>query len=334
MPGDFPLTAEKAAILRFETTADSVVMPDDFQLYDFEGADYWMDGIKPVYPGDDQGIFWDEMRHVVDVQIARMNGVSPSIYNRWPDTWSAMQSLNDTAQSVRGEYPAFHQQTLIELTWKEGIEMYRDMGPFRSTNDFIGRQVRIAAINTWSFEVVAPVNFMLKWHIGMPRPEEVAWMIYTDALGGADVPADLVGLIKSMDLESAQDFTAYTAGCPKHPSFPAMHSAGSTLSYWLPAIAKVTPYQYCEALRVDYATAYGRTVAGVHYQMDNIAGLNIGQRIIREQLPDMLAERYGYDSSMVRDKLDQLSFDWKDFDSEECNIGGIPAAEFLEMAGR
>ena len=62
-----------------------------------------------------------------------------------------------------------------------------------------------------------------------------------------------------------------------------MHSAGSTVSYWLPAIAQITGEDYCEALRVDYAVSYGRTVARVHYQLDNLAGLNIGQRLVRAQ---------------------------------------------------
>jgi hypothetical protein len=41
-----------------------------------------------------------------------------------------------------------------------------------------------------------------------------------------------------------------------------MHAAGSSCSYWLPVVAKISPEQYCEALRVDYAVALARTVAG------------------------------------------------------------------------
>eukprot|EP00534_Pseudo-nitzschia_fraudulenta_P004077 CAMPEP_0201134144 /NCGR_PEP_ID=MMETSP0850-20130426/50785_1 /ASSEMBLY_ACC=CAM_ASM_000622 /TAXON_ID=183588 /ORGANISM="Pseudo-nitzschia fraudulenta, Strain WWA7" /LENGTH=319 /DNA_ID=CAMNT_0047404961 /DNA_START=26 /DNA_END=985 /DNA_ORIENTATION=- len=318
--------------------ADSVVVAGDFQLDSSRGSVYWLNQavISPAYPGDADGKFWDELRHVVEVQIARRNGVAPSTLNRWPNTWLEKSSLEDIAKAVQGEYPCYHQQTLIEALFKEGVEMYRDMGPFRSVVDFVGTETRIAAINTWSFEVVAPINFMLKWHVGMPRPEEVAWMIYKDSFTAANdgVPEDLIALVKSMDMEHATSFTAYEDGSPMHPSYPAMHSAGSTCSYWLPAICKVTPAQYCEALRVDYAVAYGRTIAGVHYQQDNIAGLNIGQSIIRERLPAMLEERYGYDSSMVASKLDALSFDWSTFDSAECTIGGLSAAEFLANARR
>merc|ERR1712183_465140 len=80
------------------------------------------------------------------------------------------------------------------------------------------------------------------------------------------------------------------------------HSAGSTMSIWLPAIAALTDDQYCEALRVDFAVSYGRTVAGVHYQQDNLAGLNIGQWMIREQLPDFLSTKYGYDAGTIRSR--------------------------------
>merc|ERR1711992_24654 len=102
-----------------------------------------------------------------------------------------------------------------------------------------------------------------------------------------------------MNLKNSHDFTHYkSSGCPTHPSWPAMHSAGSTMSFWLPAVAKLTGEQYCESLRVDYAVSYGRTVAGVHYEQDNIAGLNIGQNIHKD-LPDELADKYGYDKVII-----------------------------------
>jgi hypothetical protein len=113
---------------------------------------------------------------------------------------------------------------------------------------------------------------------GMPRPEEMAWLIASRQLTTTDdsVPQDIVADIKSMNLQNAHDFTAYDTGCPTHPSRPAMHSAGGTVSYWLPAIAQITGEDYCEALQVDYAVSYGQTVAGVHYLQDNFADLNVG----------------------------------------------------------
>eukprot|EP00536_Pseudo-nitzschia_multiseries_P018295 jgi/Psemu1/54964/gm1.54964_g len=344
MPKDYPLQGSKATILRRETMADSVVIPGDFQLHGDrdDDASYWLNGdghgtgtgtgvsVRPIYPGDPG--FWDELREVVEAQLARRRGDPPSSMNHWPAIWNDKITLDDVARAVQGEYPGLHQSKLIETFFKEGVEMYRDTSPFRSVVDFIGTDIRLAALNTWAFEAVAPINFLLKWHVGMPRPEEVAWMIYkgrfTPEADG--VPEDLVALIQSMgNLDHAAAFTAYEDGSPMHPSFPAMHSAGSTCSFWMPAVCKLSPEQYCEALRVDYAVAYARTVAGVHYRMDNIAGLNIGQRIIREKLPAMLAENYGYDAVAVEAKLKALSFDWNDFDAGACTIAGVSAADFL-----
>jgi len=275
---------------------------------------------------------------VVDLQIARRNGDVPSISNHWPETWNEMTTLNEMAMAVKGEYPGYHQATLIKQLFTEGIEMHRDMSPFRSVVDFVGTEVRMAAISLWSIDAVAAIDFMLKWNVGMPRPEEIVWLISTDggftsAPENGAVPEDLVTSIKSMNLQHAAEFTAYEEdGCPMHPSYPAMHSAASTCSYWVPALCRITPVQYCEALRVDYATAYARTVAGVHYQMDNIAGLNIGQRIVQEQLPTYMSEQYGYDSAMVRKRLNALAFDWGTFDSKACTIDGMAVGDFLENA--
>jgi hypothetical protein len=169
----------------------------------------------------------------------------------------------------------------------------------------------------------------------MPRPEEVAGLIKSEKLTTEQhgVPEKIVTDVKAIEkFDKATAFTAYDNGCPTHPSFPAMHSAGSTCSLWLPAVYDITPEQYLEALRLDYGIAFARTVAGVHYPQDNIAGLNIGQRIIREKLPKFLADNYGYDKGLVQKKLELLSFDWNDFDSKTGTIKGISAKAFLEKA--
>ena len=342
LPDDYPFTDIKllAKVIPSETMADSVILLGDTELKRKTTAAEWLADPnnyldQPTYPGDTDGKYWEELEHVVDVQIKRRNGVSPSDLNRWPDIWKDLESLADIASAVAGEYPALHQQTFIGTLFKAGIEMFQYSRPFRSHVDFVGAQVCIAEINTWAFHAVAPINFMLKWHVGMPRPEEMAWLISRGEFTSADdgVPEDVVDKIKSMNLEVSTDFTAYDdVGCPTHPSWPAMHSAGSTVSYWLPAIVKITPEQYCEALRVDYAVSYGRTIAGVHYQQDNIAGLNIGQRIIREELPKMLDDMYGYDSKKIATVLDGLSFDWSTFDPGACSIGGVSTADFLAAA--
>eukprot|EP00531_Pseudo-nitzschia_arenysensis_P010448 CAMPEP_0116138322 /NCGR_PEP_ID=MMETSP0329-20121206/12724_1 /TAXON_ID=697910 /ORGANISM="Pseudo-nitzschia arenysensis, Strain B593" /LENGTH=412 /DNA_ID=CAMNT_0003633305 /DNA_START=74 /DNA_END=1312 /DNA_ORIENTATION=+ len=344
---DYPLgkTMDIKA-LKESTKGDSIVVPGDVQLdgKKDENVKKWEKdnvtgaNIDPIYPGEPG--FWGQFGEVVQAQIDRENKVSPT-ESQWPQLWKGC-TYEQIAEAVDGEYPASIQQSFIETVYcdagKEGKRLILDLGqPFRSRVDFIGGPVRMAAINTWTFEAVAPVNFMLKWNYGMPRPEEIAWLIKTDRLTTEKhgVPEALVKCIKEdLDFDNAKAFTAYDAGSPTHPSFPAMHSAGSTCSLWLPVLYDITLQEYCEALLIDRGVAFGRTVAGVHYPQDNIAGLNIGQRIIREELPKFVVDRYGYDKKTIKERLEAFSFDWNDFKFEGGNItiDGCPAVEFFNNA--
>ena len=92
-----------------------------------------------------------------------------------------------------------------------------------------------------------------------------------------------------------------------------MHSAGSSLSLWLPVVCNLTEEQLHQVKLLDYTVAYARTVAGVHYHDDNIAGLNMGQEIIADELPQLLHDRYGSDMDAVKEKVEMYRFDWNDF---------------------
>ena len=90
MASDYPLVAgsDKVTVIVRETMADSVVLPGDYQLHgDNRPSSYWLEHAynTPVYPGNP--LYWDELRHVVQVQIARRNGDSPSSLNHWPGTY-------------------------------------------------------------------------------------------------------------------------------------------------------------------------------------------------------------------------------------------------------
>jgi membrane-associated phospholipid phosphatase len=162
----------------------------------------------------------------------------------------------------------------------------------------------------------------MKWSVGRPRPEEIAMQIQNNMITEADgVPGDVVTAVKAMGLTSAEDFTHYDEGCPLHPSWPAMHSASSAASLWLAVVADLTPDQYCQALRTDYAVSFARTVAGVHYTTDNIAGLNLGQKVLADKLAGHLSEKYGADPQVVQQKVDSLIFDWNTFDPVTCTVG-------------
>ena len=112
-----------------------------------------------------------------------------------------------------------------------------------------------------------------------------------------------------MQLTSALDFGAYPSGSPRHPSYPAMHSAASSSSLWLAVVMNLTPEQVAETRRLDWAVSRFRTVAGVHYDTDNRAGLAIGQEVIAQQLPAFL-QTFGADPAAVQEKIARSRFDW------------------------
>ena len=91
--------------------------------------------------------------------------------------------------------------------------------------------------------------FAAKYYFGVPRPEEVGSM----------------------------NCTFYPEGCPTHPSFPAGHgaAAGATGKHFIDEW-DLTPQQAYEVRLACYLWAQFRTLAGVHYAADNLAGLQIG----------------------------------------------------------
>ena len=322
---DYPISDETANILKNQSEGVSIVKDDDYELYGVHAPDYidLIGGLPSMPNSRANHDFWDEFRHVVLVQVARRNCLpaNPNNLTRFPDLWNSFD-IHEIAEAVHDEYPGYHQGKLLEWLWSQGVKIDYDILPFRSKSDFVGNQVRLAELNTWAIGAVAPTNFCIKWFVGRPRPEEVAWKITTGELGIEDgVPSDIVSAVLHMELDSPEDFTAYAEGCPKHPSWPAMHSAASSASLWLAVVLEdLTPAQYCEALRMDYAVSYARTVAGVHYPSDNIAGLNLGKEILLDKLADHLAEKCGSNRDVVQAKIESKAFDWAKFNPEDCSI--------------
>jgi hypothetical protein len=144
------------------------------------------------------------------------------------------------------------------------------------------------------------------------------WAIKTDQIADG-VPDDIVCRAKQLDINSANEFTAYKEGAPRHPSWPAMHSAASSASFWLRIVLDINDAQWCEAKKVDYAVAFGRTIAGVHYEDDNFAGLKMGQELVARELPEFLSLKYGdgVDKAKIMRKVEQMRFNWDDFDPND-----------------
>ena len=189
------------------------------------------------------------------------------------------------------------------------------MIPSDCAAEFVRGPVALSELNTWTIATVAPINFGIKWHVGRARPEEVMYKLKTGEIPMSAAPEKIVNYVNSLSFwgEDGRNFTAYPEGSPQHPSWPAMHSAASAGSMWLPTVMNLTDEQICQAKLVDYVVSYGRTVAGVHYPGDNIAGLDLGQEIIARKLPRHLFQQYGGDYPALRRKVSSLRFKWSEF---------------------
>jgi len=174
----------------------------------------------------------------------------------------------------------------------------------------------LASINTWAMSVVGPHNFSAKWYAGRPRPEEVVWAIKKGKIVDG-VPPDIKLTVDRISMSSAKQFTAYKEGCPRHPSWPAMHAASTSLSFWASIVLDLTDTQLCEARLTDYAISYARTVAGVHYEDDNIAGMNMAQEVLARAMPQYLMEKYQSDPGAVARKVFANRYDWRTFNPQD-----------------
>lgn len=315
---DYPITPTVFRWLRY-SSAYSVTIPDACMECDWDFAELVeIVGGPPNHPSSNEADpYWDELHHVVLMQYERRAGVDPSTLMPLPDLWKGM-TIEEVAEQVHNEYPGKSHVTLLEKMDrdKEIVVDYNSI-PFNSVVEFVRGMVMLSDLVTWAIARVGPLNFGLKWYAGRARPEEVAYKVATGEISDG-VPADLLRDILDLELTDATSFTAYPEGSPMHPSWPAMHSAGSAVSLWLAVVLDLTDEQWCQVKLTDYAVSYARTIAGVHYVSDNIAGLNLGQEIVARRLPAYLNERYGSSINRVEAKINAVRFDWNDFLDSDC----------------
>jgi membrane-associated phospholipid phosphatase len=314
----YPLSATVQHALATLTTAHSPMtranMPSGTSAAaDAPNREIWDLGGWPSFPGSDS--FWTDLRTTVQWQmLRRSNGPVPFTL---PDLWSGY-NISQVSEAVHGEYPGFWQAELLKSLWKQKLAVDYNVMPFLSRVDFVGTTVRLAELNTWAISAVCPMNFLVKWFVGRLRPEEIAFQIARGLR--TDAPSDLQASIDMMNLQTPEEFTGYPEGCPSHPSFPAMHGAASAMSMWLAVVADLTSEQYCQLLRMDYAVSFARTVAGMHYPTDNLAGLNLGQHLVALVLPQHLATEYGANLTAAQAKVDRFRFHWDSFNPVTCSV--------------
>ena len=318
----YPLQKSTFRWLRY-TSASSVVIPgvclesdEDFK----EMVDSVIGGPPTHASSNETDPYWTELAHVVKIQRLRHEGVEPETIMPLPDLWKDLD-IEEIAEAVHDRYLGTYTVALIgEMAKAKAIETDKNVIPFVSDVDFVNGPVMLAELVPWAIARVSRINFGIKYFVGRARPEEVAYKIHQGEITTGP-PAALVDEIAALNLTSAESFTAYPEGSPMHPSWPAMHSAGSAASLWLAVVLELDEKQWCEVKLTDYAVSYARTVAGVHYFSDNIAGLQLGQEIVARRLPKYLHDNYGSSMERVEEKIKNMRFDWKDFLDSDCAKG-------------
>lgn len=281
---DFPLDAKELNALR-TSNAVSPILPSDPRVVVTPDQMFEQMGIpKPTRPGDEG--FWDEFEKILDLQIAREDKqLGPEQFFDLPKIFEGF-SMEEAAQAVRADFPSHFPSVLVQQFLQEGAKVDPNVIP-QTGSDFVRGPVLLSQLIGWSVSKVSPSAFAAKWNQGRPRPESVAWAVQKGAL---QAPAHIREKIEALDLSKAEEFTAYQEGCPRHPSWPAMHSAASSSSLYLAVVMDLSPEQIAEARRLDYAVATSRSLAGVHYESDNLAGLALGEEVVARELPDFLAQ--------------------------------------------
>ena len=264
----------------------------------------------PTHPGDPG--FWKEFEDIVDIQVARRNGDVAADVMDLPKIFEGY-NMEEASQAVRADFPSKWPTALTEQLLAEGAKIDRSIIPGKTNAEFVDGPVLLARIIGWAVSEVSPSAFACKWSQGRARPESVAWAVKN---GELEAPAHIKAKVDAMNLTSPEDFTAYEEGSPRHPSWPAMHSAASCASLYLGVLLDLTPEQLEETKKVDWAVAKFRSLAGVHYDTDNRAGLALGQEVIAKQLPEVL-KRFGADPEAVRAKIEKVRHDWYTYDTAE-----------------
>ena len=303
---NFPLTPDQADTLR-NSNAVSPYVPSDNRVV--VQPDFLP---KPTHPEDPA--FWPEFEQIIDMQVARRENAQASEMIDLPKVFAGF-TLDEGAQAVRADFPTKWPSALVEQFLSEGAKMDPSIMKPRSQDDFVNGPVLLARTLGWAVSEVSPSAFACKWNEGRARPETVAWAIHT---GKLEAPQHIKDKVAAMKLTKPEDFTAYQEGCPRHPSWPAMHSAASSASLYLAVMMDLTPKQLAESRKLDYAVAHFRSMAGVHYESDNRAGLALGQEVIAKQLPEYLAQ-FGADPEAVKAKIEKVRINWYEYEAKSTN---------------
>lgn len=232
-------------------------------------------------------------------------------------------TLDEAAKAVHNEYPTLWATEMMKhFLEHEQLVLDSRIIDQKTSANFVNSTILCSNILSFCISKVAKYNFYLKWREMVPRPEEICASVLNKDISVLTLQdtSKLRGELIKLGIHNQQDFTAYPEGSPNHPSWPAMHAAVSTISLCLSVICDLTDRQKRELRKLDYCIAFFRSIAGVHYESDNIAGLQIGQNIVSACLPDFIMQNYISEiteplqqhDNIVR-KIKDEWFDWRDY---------------------
>jgi hypothetical protein len=299
-----------------ETTATSVRVFNKGQLNGTTWSDLssWIAPLKPPTHPTDPG-FWEEFDLITTLQKNRRAKETAASKMALPTVFAKF-SMEEGAAAVEKDFPSKFPTALVEQ-WlgSGGVKFDKTVVPQGTQDDFVNSIVMLSRVIGWAVSTVSPFAFGAKWYNGRARPEEVACAILKNDSSVSSVPPKVKAAVEALGVTKpgCVDYTAYSNGSPRHPAWPAMHSAASSASVYLATVLNLSPEQLKEAQNLDCAVATFRSFAGVHYESDNMAGLSIGQEVLRRELPKMLHLNYGSDIAAVESKMEKVitANDWR-----------------------
>lgn len=153
----YPMSQELSTLLRTYSNAFSVVTREDYEMRGHDVTKYIekVGGFPPRPTRDPNGEYWKQFQFVCDVQMLRLEGKFPQDRKIWtpPDLWEN-DTFSEVVEKVHDEYPGGNQAALL-FSWfanRKDIQLDYDILPFRCIDDFIGTEVRLAAILSWSIQ--------------------------------------------------------------------------------------------------------------------------------------------------------------------------------------
>ena len=268
------------------------VMPDEFP-------------IQPAYP--ENAGFWPQFEQVILHVTQAKNYASTKA--------GVAKCFRDA-----GTLNALRAADLVHLDWPTDLALLVAKGAkssgaawrrFTGSNftDTVVLLNKLMAEAAWR---VSANSFNSKWHFMAPRPEEIAGLIARGELTCPDYIMMQLKDLPNWDLVASNQhkFTTYDEGCPKHPAFNAMHSAAAAAAGTI--IKVMIECDPATKLEIDLGVrnvGYFRTMAGVHWQVDNDAGFWLGQETVnRFIVPELVS--LGANQTAVEAALAAAQTDW------------------------